>query len=75
MITPIGHWVLRTACKQGKTWQAAGLGCPRVAVNLSARQLRQLGFSQQIVPILKETGLKAEALELVSPIDHSHLAP
>jgi predicted signal transduction protein with EAL and GGDEF domain len=57
-----------------QTRQDLAGGRPRVSARsgqLSARQLRQLGFSQQIAPILKETGLKAEALELVSPIDHS----
>jgi diguanylate cyclase (GGDEF)-like protein/PAS domain S-box-containing protein len=64
MIAPIGHWVMRTACRQAKAWRDAGLDCPRMAVNLSARQFRQLGLSQQIASILKDAGLDASALEL-----------
>jgi diguanylate cyclase (GGDEF)-like protein/PAS domain S-box-containing protein len=64
MIVTIGQWVLRTACEQMQTWRAAGIECPRVAVNLSARQFRQIGLAQQIAATLKKTGLEATALEL-----------
>lgn len=36
----LGSWVLRKACQQISAWRAAGLHCPRVAVNLSAAQLQ-----------------------------------
>jgi len=64
MITPIGEWVLRTACAQNKAWQVAGLPHLRVAVNLSPRQLRQSSFIQVIEQTLQETGLAPCYLEL-----------
>ncbi|MFL6624337.1 MAG: EAL domain-containing protein [Sulfurifustis sp.] len=44
LILPIGEWVLRTACAQMRAWEHAGLPPLRVAVNLSARQLRDRDF-------------------------------
>ncbi|MDO8416507.1 MAG: cyclic di-GMP phosphodiesterase [Agitococcus sp.] len=39
LIVPLGAWVLRTAAKQAAEWHAKGLFL-RIAVNVSARQLR-----------------------------------
>ena len=64
LILPIGEWVLRTACAQNKAWQDAGLPLLRVAVNLSARQFRHAGLVEQVLGILRETGLQAQYLEL-----------
>lgn len=64
LILPIGEWVLRTACRQAKAWQAAHLPPLRVAVNLSNRQFRQPELVEQIRQILAETGLPANALEV-----------
>ena len=63
LIVPIGEWVLHTACRQIKAWQDAGLPPLRVAVNLSARQLRQ-NIPALVGKALTETGLKPEYLEL-----------
>ena len=64
IIDTIGDWVLRAACKQMVTWLAGGLNPFRLAVNVSARQLRRADFSQRIGAILKETGMQAGHLEL-----------
>jgi diguanylate cyclase (GGDEF)-like protein/PAS domain S-box-containing protein len=64
LIVPIGEWVLRTACAQNCAWQAAGLMPIRVAVNLSARQLRQPNLVGMIERLLRETGLSPRYLEL-----------
>ena len=62
-ITEIGDWVLRTACRQAKRWLDDGLAV-RVAVNLSAVQLRSEQFVPRLVAILAETGIAAQYLEL-----------
>ena len=63
-IVPIGEWVLRTACRQNKAWQEAGLPKVRVAVNLSARQFHHPRLVENVGRILMETGLEARWLEL-----------
>ena len=64
LIEPIGEWVLRTACRQNKAWQTAGVLHSRVAVNLSPRQFQQPGLIPMVDRILKETQLEASCLEL-----------
>jgi diguanylate cyclase (GGDEF)-like protein len=44
IIVDIGGWVIEAACTQLARWRDAGLGAPRVAVNLSRQQLRDHGL-------------------------------
>jgi diguanylate cyclase (GGDEF)-like protein/PAS domain S-box-containing protein len=64
LIVPIGQWVLREACRQAKTWQDAGLPLLRLAVNISAVELRSNGFVAGVTTILAETGFDPQRLEL-----------
>ncbi|RJG04610.1 EAL domain-containing protein [Noviherbaspirillum sedimenti] len=64
LIVPLGAWVVRTACMQAKSWQDAGLGELRVAVNLSARQFTQKDLVKSIANVLRECGLAPHCLEL-----------
>jgi diguanylate cyclase (GGDEF)-like protein/PAS domain S-box-containing protein len=64
LIVPVGEWVLRTACRQCKTWQDEGHADLRMAVNLSARQFKQPNLAETIAQILAETGLDSTFLEL-----------
>jgi diguanylate cyclase (GGDEF)-like protein len=64
LIVPIGEWVIKEACKQNKKWQDLGLPPIRVAVNLSALQLKRPNLTKIIEDTLLETGLKPEYLEL-----------
>ena len=64
LIVPIGAWVLRTACRQSRAWQHAGLGHLRIAVNLSARQFAEPNLVREIARVLDETGLSAACLEV-----------
>ena len=64
LILPIGEWVLRTATRQMRSWIDAGSPVKRVAVNLSAVQLRQKELPGVIEQCLTEASLPAEHLEL-----------
>jgi diguanylate cyclase (GGDEF)-like protein len=64
LITPLGEWVLETACRQTKAWQTQGLPPLRVAVNLSARQFEQKNLTERVSQILRETNLDPKCLEL-----------
>lgn len=64
LILPIGEWVLRTACRQGKRWIDDGYESFIMAVNLSPRQFRQRNLVELVRCILGETGYPPEYLEL-----------
>ena len=61
-IGEVGEWALRQALKDQQRWRAAGLAPPRVAVNVSAMQLRKLDFAQVIAKIM--AGNAGASLEL-----------
>jgi diguanylate cyclase (GGDEF)-like protein/PAS domain S-box-containing protein len=63
MIVPIGDWVLRTACRQAKTWQAFGRPIV-VAVNLSVAQFYQKDLVQRVTDALQAAELDPQYLEL-----------
>jgi diguanylate cyclase (GGDEF)-like protein/PAS domain S-box-containing protein len=63
LIRPLGDWVLRRACRQGAAWRAAGRRL-KVAVNVSAAQLRQPELVETIERALAEAGLEPALLEL-----------
>jgi diguanylate cyclase (GGDEF)-like protein/PAS domain S-box-containing protein len=62
LIQSIGDWVLRTACEQAVTWQAAGLPELRLAVNLSALQFQRRDLPETIRQILAASGLAPHLL-------------
>jgi EAL domain-containing protein (putative c-di-GMP-specific phosphodiesterase class I) len=64
LIVTLGEWVLRTACQQNQRWQQMGLPPVKVAVNLSAYQLKQPTLVEQVRSILQEASLPPTALEL-----------
>jgi diguanylate cyclase (GGDEF)-like protein/PAS domain S-box-containing protein len=60
LILKIGEWVLQKACIEAVKWPSS----MKVAVNLSAVQLRSATLLDQIICVLAETGLPPERLEL-----------
>jgi diguanylate cyclase (GGDEF)-like protein/PAS domain S-box-containing protein len=56
----IGDWVLKTACREAASWTQP----VTVAVNVSAMQLYNANFVQELHQILLETGLPARRLEI-----------
>jgi diguanylate cyclase (GGDEF)-like protein/PAS domain S-box-containing protein len=77
LIVPIGEWVLERACRDVKEWNDAGFDIS-LAVNLSARQLRQKHLIRTVRRIISETGFDPSRLELELTenvlVDNSHAA-
>ena len=63
-IVPMGEWILRQTCQQGRAWLDAGMAPLSLSVNLSAHQFHQVDICQVVADILRETGFPAEQLEL-----------
>ena len=64
LITSVGEWVLKTACKQCKRWHEQGMEGFCVAVNVSPRQLQQSQPVKWIAQALWETGLDGSYLNI-----------
>jgi diguanylate cyclase (GGDEF)-like protein/PAS domain S-box-containing protein len=66
LIVPLGLWVLEEACRQTKCWQE--MFRPEeplvMNVNVSARQLQQPDFVDQVRAVLDRVGLPPECLKL-----------
>tara|TARA_R110000751_G_scaffold8041_3_gene32516 strand:- start:17713 stop:19809 length:2097 start_codon:yes stop_codon:yes gene_type:complete len=59
-INELGEWVLREACSKAAQWTVP----VKVAVNVSAKQLADPGFPDQVRRVLEDTGLAPSRLEL-----------
>jgi diguanylate cyclase (GGDEF)-like protein len=64
LIQPIGEWVLKNAGRQAAAWHKADPDAPRIAVNLSARQLWRSDIGATIARILKAEGCDPRWIEL-----------
>jgi EAL domain-containing protein (putative c-di-GMP-specific phosphodiesterase class I) len=65
-IVPLGHWVLREACRQLQAWRQAGTVDDQfyVSVNLSPRQLAEPGLVDDVGRALIDFELPARCLVL-----------
>lgn len=64
LIDDIGRWTLNAACREARRWLHRGLKDLRVAVNLSATQLRDPELKAVIARTLARHRLRPQALEL-----------
>jgi diguanylate cyclase (GGDEF)-like protein len=66
MIVELGAWVLDMACAQLASWRETvpETGDLYVAVNLSARQLREPAFVESVLNSIVRSGLDAESVRL-----------
>ena len=64
-IVPLGQWVFEAVCTQLARW-AAQPGAPQIAiaVNVSARQVLQANFVDEVLAILARTGADPARLEI-----------
>jgi len=64
LMSRIGAWATREACRAARDWAGVGGPPPRLAVNVSAPQLHDPRFCEGIAAVLSETGLPSERLEI-----------
>jgi diguanylate cyclase (GGDEF)-like protein len=64
LILNVGRWVLESACKQTRGWHLQGFTHLNVAVNLSARQLRQPDLLSMIKKTVADNGLQPRHVDL-----------
>jgi diguanylate cyclase (GGDEF)-like protein len=67
LLVPIGSWVLREACKQGRRWLDAGIRPFSMVVNMTARQLRHGSLAGEVRAALQASALPAESLLIEVP--------
>jgi diguanylate cyclase (GGDEF)-like protein/PAS domain S-box-containing protein len=64
IIDELGDWVLERACRQARSWQDQGLGRIRIAVNVSARQLRRGDLVDRIAALSGQYRVDPADLEI-----------
>ena len=60
----LGLWTINTACREAGQWGKSGMGDTKVAVNLSARQLRSAQLSETILRSTQLHDFSTQRLEL-----------
>ena len=63
-IVELGTAILNQVCRQIAKWRAAGLNTPPVAVNASAKQLRDEGFVDLVRHAVESAGISFHDLEI-----------
>ncbi len=63
LIAPLGAWVREAVCKQIVAWQEAGVLPPKVAINLSSRELVKPGLNASVASLLARYRVSAELIE------------
>jgi diguanylate cyclase len=64
-ILALGRWVIDEACRQLRAWRDQGIDAPRVAVNVSALQLRRGSpLVQEVMESLSKWGVSAADIEV-----------
>jgi diguanylate cyclase (GGDEF)-like protein len=64
MILAAGRWALRQAAADIRHWQSLGISVPRIAVNVSAIQLRQRDFVESVLEAISDFGADQPLLDL-----------
>jgi diguanylate cyclase (GGDEF)-like protein len=64
LVLPVGAWVIRTACAQLAAWDTMGLPPLRMAINLSARQVRHAHLATLVEDTLREYGIAPERMDI-----------
>lgn len=64
LVHEVGIWTLNAACRQMRAWREAGMSDVKVAVNVSAHQLRDPSFLTSVERTVAAHGLSPSCIEL-----------
>ncbi len=64
LMVPLGFWIMRRVCEQGRAWYLEGYPPVPIAVNVSPVQLDNAEFIENVLRILQETGFPPSQLTL-----------
>lgn len=64
LISAIGNWVMRQVCVQARSWIAAGLRPPRIAINVSGRQILYDDVAGQMQSALRDSRLERGEVQI-----------
>jgi two-component system CheB/CheR fusion protein len=62
LIGAVGEMVFAMALEQIAEWQGKGFSVPRIAINVSAHQLRDAGFVDKVTGWLNASGVSADSI-------------
>jgi diguanylate cyclase (GGDEF)-like protein/PAS domain S-box-containing protein len=68
LILEVGRWVLKQAIADYRDWQQMGLEPPRVAINVSALELRRKDFILEVSQAIAGAGTSALELEITESL-------
>ena len=74
LILPIGLWVLIDACRQIRLWDSDLIMKDiQIAINVSAAQFKQMGFVDEVIRVIVESGINPARIkfELTESMMHS----
>lgn len=54
LINKLGDWIIRRACNDIRHWRAQGINVPRIAINVSPKQLQEPMFTHNLLSTLAE---------------------
>jgi diguanylate cyclase (GGDEF)-like protein len=64
LIVGIGDWVLQEACRQIRIWRQIGLNVPPIAINVSGKQLQQIGYVEGMLTVLQQSDVMPSDIEI-----------
>ena len=65
LIVPLGRWIIDDACRQITVWRAQRLQPERVAINVSALQIKAApGFDCELMEYLERWAIPPDAVEI-----------
>jgi len=68
LIQDIGKWVIYTACQELSYWKSIGIEGIRMSVNVSAVQLQNESFADDVLAIIRANDLRYQDIEIIASI-------